>query len=144
MFINGRKIVRIKKSKNPKTFLYYSQAFSNALENLEDYNPKKKRKVLVVFDDMIADMEANQTLSPIATELFWTGRKLKILLVFILQSYFKGPKNIRLNAMHYLIMKISSKRALNHSPDIAFNDLMKLYKFYTKEPFSVLVKDTIH
>ena len=70
MFINGRKIVGIKKSKNPKTFLYYSQAFSDVLENLEDYNPKKKRKVLVGFDDMIADMEANQTLSPIVTKLF--------------------------------------------------------------------------
>ena len=70
MFINRRKIVEIKKSKNPKTFLYYSQAFNDVLENLEDYNPKKKRKVLVVFDDMIADMEANQTLSPIVTKLF--------------------------------------------------------------------------
>ena len=99
-----------------------------------------------MFDDMIADMESNKKLSPIVTELFLRGRKLNISLVFISQSYFKVPKTIRLNATHYFIMKIPNKRELqqiasNHSSDIDFKDFMKLYKEYTKEPYSLLVND---
>ena len=107
---------------------------------MEDYNPTKKRRVLIVFDDMIADIESNNKLSPIVTELFLRGRKLNISLVFISQSYFNVPKTIRLNATHCFIMKIPNKRALqqiasNHSSDIDFKDFMKFYKEYTKEPY---------
>ena len=85
-------------------------------------------------------------LSPKVTELFLRGRKLNISVVFKLQSYFKVPKTIRLNATHYFIMKIPNKRELqqiasNHSSDIDFKDFMKLYKEYTKEPYSLLVND---
>ena len=80
--------------------------------NTEDYNPNKKRKILIVFDDIIADMLSNKKLNPIVTELFVRGRKLNISLVFITQSYFSVPKNIRLNSTHYFIMKIPSKREL--------------------------------
>ena len=81
-------------------------------------------------------------LSPIITELFLRGTKLNISLVFILQSYFKVPKTIRLNATHYFIMKTPNKRELqqmpsNHSSDIDFKDLMKLYKNYTKISYSL-------
>ena len=62
--------------------------------------------MLILFDDMIADVEANKKISPIVTELFLKGRKLSIPLAFISQSYFKVPKTIRLNATHYLIMTI--------------------------------------
>ena len=114
---------------------------------MEDYNPTKKTRVLIVFDDMIADMESNKKLSPIVTELFLRGRKLNILLVFISQSYFKVPKTIRLNATHYFIMKIPSKRELqqiasSYLSDIEFKKFMKLYKNYVKEPDSFLVNDT--
>ena len=117
-------------------------------KNIEGYNPKKKRKVLIVFDDMIADMIKNKRLNPIVTELFIRGRKLNISIVFITQSYFKGPKDFRLNSTHFFIMKISNKRelqqiALNHSSDIDFKDFLKIYKKYTKEPYSFLVNDTI-
>ena len=76
-----------------------------------------------VFDDMIADMINNKKLNSIVTELFIRGRKLNISFVFILQSYFKVPKDVRLNATHFFITKIPSKRelqgiALNHSSDI--------------------------
>ena len=103
--------------------------------------------MLIVFDDMIADMESNKKLSPEVTEVFLSGRKLNISLVFILQSYFKVPKTIRLNATHYFIMKIPNKRELqqiasNHFSDIDFKDFMKLYKEYTKEPYSFLVNNT--
>ena len=82
---------------------------------MEDYNPTKKRKVLIVFDDMIADMDSNEKLSPFVTELFLRGRKLNISLVFISQSYFKVTKTVRLNAIHYFTMKILNKRQLNNS-----------------------------
>ena len=96
---------------------------------------------------MIADMEVNKKLSPIATELFLRGTKLNISLVFKSQSYFKVSKTIRLNATHYFIMKIPNKRELqqmasNHSSDIEFKHFMKLYKDYIKESFSFLVKYT--
>ena len=75
-------------------------------KNIEECNPNKKRKILIVFDDMIADMLSNKNLNPIVTELF---RKLNISLVFITQSYFAVPKNIRLDSTHYFIMKIPNK-----------------------------------
>ena len=87
--------------KNRKTFIDYSQTIDGVYENLEDYNGKKKRKVLRVFDDMKADMKSNKKLSPIVTELFLRGRECNILLVFISQFYFKVPKTIMLNATHY-------------------------------------------
>ena len=67
---------------------------------------------MIVFDDMIADMLSNKRLSPIITELFIRGRKMNIFLVFITQSYFAVPKNIRLNSIHYFVMKIPNKREL--------------------------------
>ena len=79
-------------------------------KNIEDYNPNKKRKILIVFDDMIADMLCNKKLNPIVTDLFIRGRKLNISLVFITQSYFDVPKDIRLNSTHYFIKKHPNKR----------------------------------
>ena len=84
---------------------------------MEDYNPTKKtrviptkkRRVIIVFDDMIPDMESNKKLSPITTELFLRERKINVSLVFISQSYFRVPKTIRINATHYFIMKIPNK-----------------------------------
>ena len=116
-------------------------------KNIDDYNRRKKRKVLIVFDDMIADMIYNNKLNPIVAELFIGGRKLNISTVFITQSYFKVPKDVRLNSTHFFIMKISNKRelqqiALNHSSDFDFKDFMKIYKKYPKEPYSFLVNDT--
>ena len=66
--------------------------------------------MLIVFDDMIADMKSNKKLSPIVTELFLSGRKLNILLVFISRTYFKVPKTIRLKATHYFMMKVPNKK----------------------------------
>ena len=92
-------------------------------------------------------MKSNKKLSLIVIELFLRGKKLKNSLVFISQFYFKVPKTIRLNATHYFIMKIPNNReiqqiASNHSSDIDFKDFIKLYKEYTKEPYSFLVNDT--
>ena len=87
LLINRSEKIEIKKLKNPKAFIGYSQTVSNIRENLEEYNPIKKRKVLIVFDDMNADMETNTQLSPIVTELFLRQRKLNISPVFLSQSY---------------------------------------------------------
>ena len=70
-------------------------------KNNEEYNPDKKSKLLILFDDMIADMLSNKKLNKIVTELFIRGRKLNISIVFITQSYFAVPKNLRLNSTHY-------------------------------------------
>ena len=78
----------------------------NVYENIDDYNPIRKRKKLIVFDDMIADIMINKRFQAIIKELFIRCIKLTISLVFITQSYFSVPKNIRLNSKHYLIMKI--------------------------------------
>ena len=82
LFINGREKVGIEIPKNPKTFIDYSQTIQDIYENLKDY-PTRKSRVLIVFDDMIADMESNKKLSPIVTELFLKGRKLNISFLFI-------------------------------------------------------------
>ena len=132
---------------DPKAFMEYSNDMQDVYKNIEDYNPIKKRKVLIIFDDMIAVMINNNKLNPIVTELFIRGRKLNISIVFITQSYFKVPKDLRLNSTHFFIMKIPNKRelqqiALNHLSDIDFKDFMNIYKKCTKEPYSFLVNDT--
>ena len=86
----------------------YSNNMADIYKNIEDYNPNKKQKILIVFD-MIADMLINKILNPIVTELFITGRKLNISLIF---NYFAVPKDIILNSMHYFNMKIPNKQEL--------------------------------
>ena len=132
---------------DPKAFMEYSNDMQDVYKNIEDYNPIKKRKILIVFDDMIADMINNNKLNPLVTELFIRGRKLNISIVFMTQSYFKVPKDVRLNSTHFFIMKIPNKRelqqiTLNHSSDIDLKDFMNIYKKCTAEPYSFLVNDT--
>ena len=96
---------------------------------------------------MIADMVNNKKLNPIVTELFIRGRKFNISIIFITQSHFKVPKDVRLNSIHFFIMKITNKRelqqiALNHSSDIDFEDFMKIFKKCTAEPYFFLVTDS--
>ena len=96
---------------------------------------------------MIADMIINKKkLNPVVTKLFIGGRKRNISVVFIIQSHFKVPKDVRLNSTHFFIMKIPNKRelqqiALNHSSDIDFNNFIKIYKKCTAEPYSFSVND---
>ena len=132
---------------DPKGFMEYSNDMQDVYKNIEDYNPIKKLKVLIVFDDMIVDMIDNKKLNPVVTELFIRGRKLNISIDFIPQSYFKMPKDVRLNSTHFLILKIPNKRehqqiTSNHSSDIDFKEFMKIYKKCTAKPYSFLVNDT--
>ena len=80
-------------------------------ENNEEYNSNEQRKLLIVFDDMIADMLSNKKLNPIVIQKLIRGRKLNISFAFMAQSYFSVPKDIRLNSTHYLIMKIPIKKS---------------------------------
>ena len=107
----------------------------------------RKRKKLIVFDYVIADIMSNKRLQAIVKKLFIRCRKLNISLVFISQSYFSVSKDVRLNSTHYLIMKINSKRelqniAINHSADIDYKDFMKIYRKCIKKLYSFLTIDT--
>ena len=115
-------------------------------KNIDDYNSDKENKILIVFDDMIADMIHNKKLNSIVTELFIRGRKLNISLVFITQSYFNIPKDVRLNTSHFFISKIPNKRELqqiviNHLSDISAKDFTNIYRKCTAGPYSFLVND---
>ena len=116
-------------------------------KSTDNYDPNKENKILIVFDDMIADIISNKKLNSIVTELFIRCRKLNISLVFISQSYFKVPKDVRNNSTHFFIMKISNKRelqqiAINHSSNINTKDFIYTYKKCTDKPYSFLVIDT--
>ena len=84
-------------------------------KNTEEYNLGKKREVLIVFHDMIVDMRNNEKLNPVVIELFIRDRKLNICIVFITQSYFKVPKEVRLNTTGFFIVKIPNNGNFNKS-----------------------------
>ena len=100
--INEREKVGLNHYNNLKTFIEYSNYMQDVYKNFDEYNTDKERKVLIAFDDLIADMINNKKLNLIVTELFIRDRKLNISLVFITQSYFKVPKDVRLNSTHFL------------------------------------------
>ena len=102
--------------------------------------------MLIVFDDMIADLINNKKLNSIITELFIRRRKLSISLVFITKPFFKFPEDVRPNSTHFFILEIPNKRelqqiALNHSSGINSKDLSKIYNILIAEPYSFLVND---
>ena len=110
--IKKREKVGLDHFKDPKAFMEFSNDMQDVYKNNEDYNAGKKCKILIVFDEMIADMINNKKLNPVVTELFIRGRKLNISIVFITQSYFIVPKDVGLNSTHFFIMKIPNKREL--------------------------------
>ena len=131
-----------------KLLIEYSNDMDNVYENIDEYNIDKERKILMVFDDMIADMIDNKDLNSIVTNLFIRCRKVNLSLAFIRQSYFKVLKNVRLSTTHFFIMKIPNKRefqqiALNYSSDISTKELIQIHKKFTAEPYSFLVNDTM-
>ena len=136
--IKNRENAGIKHVNDPKAFIECSNTMNDIYENIDDYNPNRRRKILIIFDNMIADIMTNKKFQSIIKELFIRCRKLDISFVFITQSYFSVPKDVRLNSTHYLIMKINNRKelqniAINHSPDIDYKDLMKIYRECTKD-----------
>ena len=133
VLINKRESTGLKNFNDPKAFIVYSNNIQDVFKNIEECNIGKERQILIVFDDMIADLINNKKLNSVVTELFISGRKLNVSLVLITQSYFKVPKNVTLNTTHFFIMKITNKRelqqtALNHSSDIGFKDFIRSTK----------------
>ena len=123
--IKKREDAGIKHLNNPNAFIECSNTMDDVYENINDYNPIRKRKKLIVFDDMIADIMTNRRFQAIIKELFIRCRKLNISLVFITQSNFSVSKDVRLISTHYFIMKINNRIelkdiAINHSADIDY------------------------
>ena len=121
----------LKHLNDSKAFCESSNYMDEIYKNMEEYSPNEKPTILIIFDDMIGDMLSNKKLNPIVTELFIIGRKLNISLVFITQSYFARPKNIKVNSTHYFMIKFRNKQklqyiAFNHSSDIDLQDFMNL------------------
>ena len=145
--IKKREDAGIKHLNNPNAFIECSNTMDDVYENINDYNPIRKRKKLIVFDDMIADIMGNKKFQAIIKELFIRCRKLNISLVFITQSYFSVPKDVRLNSAHFLSMKINNGIELqnvsrDHSADIDYQDFKNIYRECTKEPYNFLTLDT--
>ena len=146
LLIDKRESTGLKNFNDPKAFIEYWNDMQEFYKNTDEYNVDKELKILIVFDDMIPDMINNKILNSIVTELFIRSTKLNISIVFITNSYFKVPKDVRLNSTHFFIMKIPNIRefqqiTLNNSSDINSKDFIKIYKKYTAEPFSFLAND---
>ena len=108
--IKKREDAGIRHLNDPNAFIECSNTLHDVYENIDDYNPSRKRKILIMFDDMIANIMTNKKFKAIIKDLFIRCRKLNISLVFITQSYFSVLKDVRLNSAHYLIMKISNNK----------------------------------
>ena len=144
--INKREQAEIKNLNDPHVFIEYSSDISDVLEDINNYNKKKDKKVLIIFDDMIADIMRSKKFKAIVKELFIRCRKLNISIVFITQSYFRTPKDARLNSTHYILMKIGNKKELKNiaeenSSHLDFKDSLKIYNYCTKDPYSFMMVD---
>ena len=145
--INKRGQAGIKKLNGPNAFIEYSDDMNDVLDDISDYNKSSDKKVLIVFDDMIADIEYNKNFKGIIKELFYRVCKINISIVFITQSYFRGLKDARLNRTHYILMRIGNKKELKRiaeekSGHLDYNDFFKMYNYCTKDPYSFMTMDT--
>ena len=113
--INKREKVGLNHYDDPKAFIEYSNDMQDVSKNIDEYNIDREHKILIVLADMIADMINNKQLNSIVTDLFIGGRKLNISFVFMTQSYFKVPKDVRLTSTHFFIMKIPNKKELQQT-----------------------------
>ena len=145
--IEKRENAGTKHLNDSNAFIECSNTMNDLYENIDEYNQSRKRKILIAFDDMVADIMTNKLFQAIIKELFIRCRKLSISLAFITQSYFSVPKDVRLNSTLYLIAKINNRKelqniAINHSADIDYNDFVRIYRECTRKPYSFLTIDT--
>ena len=144
--INKSEQAGIKNLDDPKAFIEYSDDMDDVLSDINKYNKNRDKKVLIVFDDMIADIEYNKKLKKIIKELFYRARKLNVSIVFVTQSYFRALKDARLNSTHYILMKIGNKKELKSiaeekSGHLDYKDFLKIYNYCTREPYSFMTID---
>ena len=145
--INKRDQVGIKNLNDPHAFIEYSDDMNDVLDDINNYNKNRNKKVLIVFDDMIADIEYNKNLKPIIKELFYRACKINVSIVFITQSYFRALKDVKLNSTHYILMKIGNKKELKRiaeekSGHLDYKDFLKIYNCCTIKPCSFMTIDT--
>ena len=119
----------------------------DVFDNINNYNKNRDKKVLIIFDNMIADIMRSEKFKAIVKELFIRCRKLNIYIVFITQSYFRTPKDARLNSTHCILMKIGSKEELKSIAEeksgyLDYKDFLKIYNYCTREPYSFMMIDT--
>ena len=141
LLIDKREKAGINFNNDPTAFIGHSNSMDDILSDIEDYNKKRKRKVLIIFDDMISHVISDKKVQQVLKDLFIRCRKLNISLCFLTQSYFSVPKDVRLNSTHYILFKLNNKRelqniAINHSADIDYKDFIKIYRVCTREPFN--------
>ena len=110
--IDRREKAAIKNLNDPKAFIEYSDDMDDVLDDINNYNKNRVKKVLTVFDDMTADIECDKKFFKIIKELFFRARKVNVSIVFVTQSYFRALKDARLNGTHYILMKIGNKKEL--------------------------------
>ena len=144
--INKREEARIKNLNDPQAFVEYSDDMNDVLDDINNYNKNRDKKVLIVFDDMIANIGYNKNFKRIIKELFYRARKINVSIVFITQSYFKALKGAGLNSIHYILMKIGNKKELKRiaeekSGHLDYKDFLKMYNYCTKEPYSFMTID---
>ena len=144
--INKREQAGIKNLNDPQAFIEYSDDMNDVLDDINNFNKNRDKKVLIVFDDMIADIEYNKNFKQIIKELFYRARKINVSIVFITQSYFKALKDARLNSTHYILMKIGNKKELKRiaeekSGHLDYKDFLKMYNYCMEEPYSFMTID---
>ena len=144
--INKRQQAGIKNLNDPHAFIEYSDDMNYVLDDINNYNKNRDKKVLIVFDDMIADIEYNKNFKQIIKELFYRARKINVSIVFITQSYFKALKDARLNSTHYILMRIGNKKELKRKAEeksghLDYKDFLKMYNYCMKEPYSFMTTD---
>ena len=145
--INKREQVGIKNLNDPRAFIEYSDDMNDVLNDINNYNKNRDKKVLIAFDDMIADIEYNKNFKQIIKELFYRAQKINVSIAFITQSYFRALKDARLNSTHYILMKIGNKKELKRiaeekSGHLDYKDFLKIYNYCTREPYSFMLIDT--
>ena len=141
MLINKKKSTSPKHFADSKAFTEYSNDMDDIYKNIKEHNPNKKRKILIVFNDMIADILSNKKLNPVVTELFIRGRKPSISFFLLHNLILLFQKNIKLKSTCYFIMKIPNKRELQqieckHSSDIHIQNFINLYKKCSANSYS--------
>ena len=108
LLINKREKAGINFNNDPTAFIEYFNSMDDILSNIEDYNKRRKRKVLIIFDDMVSHVMSDKKSQQILKDLFIRCRKLNISICFLTQSYFSVPKDVRLNFTHYILFKLNN------------------------------------
>ena len=144
--INKREQAGIKNLNDPLAFIEYSDDMNDMLDDINNYNKNRDKKVLIVFDDMIADIEYNKNFKRIIKELFYRTHKINASIVLITKSCFRALKDARLNSTYYILMKIGNKKELKRiaeekSGHLDYKDFLKIYNYCAREPYSFMTID---